>query len=139
MSPTTYLPTYTEIAKTLDIPWCRGIRANGQRCHATHRPGSADDDVHFTDRRVTRAGIRRFLFLAAKVIVDQQAEQAGGQPEWVRFYRANRLVTEWIKTAVRIEMPRSVTAPYKTQLKAMLAAVEPGDPEREEAWLWTSR
>ena len=127
------LPTYTSVAKQLGIPWCRGIKANGQRCFGGHRPGFIyDGQVHFADRRESRAGIRRFLYLGATLAV------AEVEPGWRRYYRANRLVTDWIKV-IRVEMPRSTTAPYKTQMKAMLAGVEPGDPVREEAWLWASR
>jgi len=135
MSPATYLPSFAMLSEELGIPWCHGILKTGHRCHRSHRPGSlADGVVHFTNRRVTRAGIRRFLFLGAMA----EVSLVGTDEPWRRFYWANQIVTQWVKQ-VRIEMPRSATAPYKTQLKAMLASVEPGDPEREEAWLWASR
>jgi hypothetical protein len=127
------IPTYAEAAEELHIPWCRGIKPNGQSCFGGHRPGFLfEGQVHWTDRRVSRAGLRRFLFLGAML-------QTGtiGMKGWRRHYAANRLVTDWLK-ALRVEMPKSITAPYKAQVKAMLAAVPPGDQEREEAWAWAS-
>lgn len=68
------------IATVVGLKRCKGCD------EGDHREGWArGSTVHWEDRRSTRAGIRKFLMLAASLRILGFAER----PEWERLYMAN--------------------------------------------------
>lgn len=141
MSDSTHGLTYAEISTKLSIPRCRGIR-DGQRCYADHDGHLGDDGlVHWRDRRVTRAGIKRFLMIASgslvvgTLVVDGREIKAPGW--WTRYYRLM-----WVKTqlaALHLQLSASAWAEDKAKLRAAIArsAVVPEYAgARREAMRW---
>lgn len=127
-------PDFDEIARRLSIPRCRGIRANGQTCHYDHRHGSIGEGlIHWADRtRIMRAGVRRFLKLAALQLI----EDVGGETRpWARLYRAQKVVNTW-GADLGITFPGHLTQQDKLAVKAMLIGVATDEPLREEAMDW---
>ena len=81
-------PSYAAIAKSLEITHCTGACGVGN-----HRAGWANPSrgvIHFEERGVTRAGIRRFLMLYAQIIKSHNR----GQPEWQRIYEQNQVAVQ---------------------------------------------
>jgi len=91
-----------------------------------------DGLVHGADRaRVERAGVRRFLRLAAiRYLMDEE----GVAEPWMRLYMAQRIINIWA-TAIGIRLPASAARRDKLELKAMLTSV-PQSPLRKEAMVW---
>jgi hypothetical protein len=126
-------PSYAEIADRLGIPRCRGLTASGHQCRDyNHRQGVVGDGlVHWADRkRVERAGIRRFLRLAAN---RDLIEQGVAEP-WKRLYWSQAMINRWGMT-LGVRFPASLTEHDKIELKAMLVN-EPQSPLRKEAMDW---
>ena len=123
-------PTYDEIARQLEIPRCRGVLPTGHRCPLDHRRGVLKDDlVHWADRgRVERAGVRRFLKLAAYRLIDDERP-------WARLYLAQPYINDWARQ-LGIKMPGSKTDEDRLLAKAMMVNVPNKEPLREEAMAW---
>lgn len=127
-------PTFGEIAEKLGIPRCRGIRPNGQICHGfDHRRGQVGDGfVHWADRsRIERAGVRRFLKMAAIMKLDEEGETRS----WARLYLAQTMINNW-SPIIGISFPGVLTDVDKIIVRAMLINVPTGDPMRDAAMRW---
>lgn len=128
-------PSYDEIAKTLGIDRCRGIRATGQLCREyDHRKGAAGEDlIHWADRgRIERAGVRRFLGLAARY-------QLRDEPRvWARIYLSQAQINAW-GSKIGISFPSHLSQFDRLMVKAMLVQVPTSEPLREEAMRWAQQ
>jgi hypothetical protein len=140
------LPSYGELAEQQGVRWCRGIQPNGQTCFEEHAKGSytihpelrrqqlsTDIVIHWSDRRSSRAGIRRFLLLVANAVITSATPAI---PDWRRLYRSNRMASDMAKAA-HLRLPASLSAGDRARLRAMLVRVSMADPERREAYEWT--
>lgn len=81
-------PDYHSVAQRWGVgmcTWCNG----GD--HALGWSNPSRGVVHFQERKVSRAGLRRFLKLVASVLKSHNR----GQPEWQRLFEQN----EWAKSA----------------------------------------
>lgn len=124
-------PTYDQISRELGIARCRGIRSTGQLCREyNHLRGQiGDGDVHWQDRaRVERAGVRRFLGLAARAQIDDPRP-------WARIYLSQRLINQW-GNEIGISFPARLGQLDRLKVKAMLVQVSTDEPLREEAMRW---
>lgn len=123
-------PSYEAISSQLGIPRCRGILPDGHRCHLDHRKGVLKDDVvHWGDRgRVERAGVRRFLKLAAFRLVEDERP-------WARLYLAQPYINDWARQ-LGIRMPGRMTEDDRLLAKAMLVNVPSTEPLRETVMGW---
>lgn len=124
-------PNYDEISKTLSIDRCRGIRATGQMCRDyDHQKGEVGEGlVHWADRtRIERAGVRRFLGLAARRRVDDPRL-------WARIYLSQRLINRW-GSEIGISFPTRLNQLDRLMVRAMLVLVPTSEPLREEAMRW---
>lgn len=126
-------PRFAEIAERFGIPRCRGILPTGHRCPLDHRAGVLEGGlVHWADReRVTRAGVRRFLKLAAFRLVDDERP-------WVRLYLAQPIINDWARQ-LGIKMPGHMTEDDRLLAKAMLVNVSSKEPMRDEVMEWALR
>lgn len=127
------LPSYEAITRQLGIPRCRGILPNGQYCQADHAEGEiADGKVHWGDaRRVTHAGIRRYLALEAW----RRADEPELPTYWVT-YRALRLIPV-LAAAIHVRLPARLGDLDRATLRASISKVEPC-PEKTEVLQWLS-
>lgn len=128
------LPTYLFIAQATGTDRCRGIKGNGQKCFvAGHDKGVVDGGtVHWADRVPTKAGIKRFLWLASDLhYVHERAV-------WRRRLWRVRLTLSWLML-LHVRVPASAWAHEKAELRAMLVKVPTGEPDRAEAMAWASR
>ena len=126
-------PSFGEIAAKLDIPRCRGLTQAGYRCEVfDHRRGQiGDGQVHWADRaRVERAGIRRFLRLAAILYYAEQEPRA-----WARIYLAQRLINAWA-SQLGVRIPSELSDHDRLEVKAMLVNIPTDAPLRKEAMAW---
>lgn len=140
------LPSYDEITRQLGIPRCRGILPNGQYCPADHAEGEVDIfpsrpprtyQVHWGDnRRVTRAGIRRYLALAAWRIA---MGRFPSEPVWRVHYEALREIPA-LAREIHIQLPHKLGDLDRAQLKAMMVKVPPSELRAEVMrWLDSQR
>ena len=126
-------PSYADISAQLGIPRCRGVTASGHLCRDyDHKRGAVGDGlVHWADRaRVERAGIRRFLRLAA---VRDLIEQGVAEP-WKRLYWSQGMILRWADE-LGVRLPASAARRDRVELKAMLTSVPQSDL-RKEAMVW---
>lgn len=96
----------------------------------THRQGSVDHQgtIHWSDRHMTRSGLRRFLMLVSEAWADayEGVRPAVARPE--RVQTALRIYTRSIfayRTALHdlgIRLPASLAAEDKGRIRALLAA-----------------
>lgn len=141
MSDSTHGLTYAEISAKLSIPRCRGIK-DGQRCYEDHEGHlDANGVLHWRDRRVTRAGIKRFLTIASTglmvgtLVVDGRDIKT---PTW--WDRYTRLM--WVKAKLaelHLQLAASAWAEDRAKLRAMIAraAIVPEyAAQRREAMRW---
>lgn len=134
--PSRKLPDYADVADaTIKSKRCRGIRPNGQTCHENHDGTLANGEVHWSDRRPTRGGIRRFLHLAAMLQINIVSGPT--TPHWLKYLRAQRLVQIWAEQ-LGIRFPASITDQYRAELRAMVAPLPTSTPGREEAMQWST-
>ena len=128
------LPTFSNISRELGIERCRGIQSNGQRCYATvHATGGVIDGiVHWSDRRVTKAGIKRFLWLASDPAVTKS--EAPWRRRWIRL----QMVRGWLGR-IHVRLSKDAWDQDKAELRAMLVKVPTSDHARAEAMAWASR
>jgi hypothetical protein len=106
--------TYAEIANVIDVDYCPSWRQCGG---PTHVDGYVDDMniLHWTERRVTRSGIRRFLMLAWKTT---WVPGLGVLPPWLQLW----LQITWVRNRAKIDLHTIIPAPYWNESKARLAS-----------------
>ena len=132
------LPTYTEIATTLNVPICPGIWPDSSRLCSwgeLHEGGvysEIDYHMHWAPRRPTRAGIYRFLWHVARSRVERS-----GKPHWQQHYATLRMVPV-LADLIHVRLPRSLSERDRAQLRAALVTL-PRTPEVTEAMRWAQR
>ena len=134
------LPTYAEIAATLNVSICPGILPGTSRLCSwgdLHEAGvysEIDGHMHWAPRRSTRAGIYRFLWLIARsrVIVNLSVN-----PHWQQHYATLRMVPV-LAELIHVRLPRSLSERDRAQLRAALVTL-PRTPEVTEAMRWAQR
>lgn len=127
------LPDYSTITVALGITRCRGIDPRyGTRCGYDHDRGVyAEGMVHWSDRHPTRAGIRRFLLLAAQPTTE-------GKPVWARPYLAHRYADSAARM-IRVRLPSELSILDRRRVRRMIVAANATGALRDEAMAWASR
>ena len=131
------LPTYTEIATTLNVPICPGNVRASRHCawgdlHEGGVYSQIDGHMHWAPRRSTRAGIYRFLWLIARSRVYRSYK-----PHWRQHYATLRMVPV-LADLIHVRLPRSLSERDRAQLRAALVTL-PRTPEVTEAMRWAQR
>ena len=125
-----------EVAEAASTPHCRGIDAHGQYCEGDHRRGFVrDGTVHLSDRRVTRSSIRQFSGLAAEVVIDQPLD---GMPSWRARWLRCSIAEEICRERLRVRIPNQYWDLDRWTVRAQLASVPVGTPQRAEAMAWAT-
>jgi len=108
--------TYDAISEHLKINRCRGRTSTGRRCDEKHDGTITDGQLHWSDRRVTRAGIKRFLLLAARATVNEDPHS----PTWVTTWRRIMYARNWL-AELGFRIGKDEWRLEKAQLRAQLA------------------
>ena len=92
----------------------------------------------WTERRVTRSGIRRLLMLAWRS--DGQSTITG-EPEWLRLWKQVQWVRFTARHRLHVTIPPKLWAEDKARLAAKIAATTDirFEEERKRALRWTRR
>lgn len=123
-----------EVAERVGVEHCRGITPTGQYCDGDHRRGFADETtVHFADRRVTRASIRQFAVLAARVTTGPGVDE---YPAWKRQWLLSSIAEETCRRRLRVRIPNKHWDLDRWTVRAQLADVPVGTPQRQDAMAW---
>lgn len=102
--------TYAKVAGELNVPWCDGSdpseylsfdRWNHAQGYATIHPEN-ERRVHWTDRAMTRKGLRRFLVHAAVVLYPE----INRDPDFILLYRQSVIATK-LGAQLGVHFPRS--------------------------------
>jgi hypothetical protein len=125
------------IADRLSVTLCAGIDPrSGAYCRqGDHEAGWAEPGVvHWRDRRVSRAGLHRFL----RLVVRATHRNVQSPDLWRQVYREN---VEVARQAARlhVRIPREATLMDRAIVKAALVHVPTDDPERGPAMAWARR
>jgi hypothetical protein len=131
------LPTYEEIASRLETETCNGTLSGGVRCFSgDHQQGLATATlIHWSDRKSTRGGIKRFLLLEA-----ERRYPLFDEPTWARLWTHLRAVwTMAAEIGVRFPPRLKLFEKDKAHLRAMLVKVPTDTPGRAEAMAWATR
>jgi hypothetical protein len=135
--------TYAEIAKAIEVDYC-GEEGSGHEtgyCSMDGAPDGRSPRVHWTERRVTRSGIRRFLMLAydAEPISYTTGRQV---PAWLNLWWK----IQWVRETARDVLHTTIPSEYWAEDKARLAAKLVNAPysvndyqAREAALRWARR
>lgn len=141
----THNQSYSSLGDAIGVHRCRGILPHsGQRCYERHEGGADGGSitmdppypyVHWSDRRMTRAGIKAFLMLASKtkvIMVDQ--------PDWVVLFRRVQLVGEWLRF-LGFRLAKTEWKLERAKLRAMIPARSQTPEElvelRTQAMAWS--
>lgn len=117
--------SYAEVAQKVDIDWCPGPGAEsrlGKRClspNENHHKGYADiarSTVHWTDRRVHKNGLRRFLMLVAAC----RFRHNRGQPKWQQIYEQNTWAWDTALTVFHRRFPHSYSNTDRARVHFLL-------------------
>jgi hypothetical protein len=120
---------WAKVAEHLGVRRCRGIDPRfGGYCGRDHVRGEwADGMIHWGERRLTRLGLRRFLWIVA-------ATPYGQHVPWARRYLTATTV-ERMAREMHVDLGEFLAAPDKAYVKANLVR-EPASPLRDEAMEW---
>lgn len=136
------LPDYTEIAKAVGVERCRGIdERSGHTCRGfEHHAGSLgpDNTIHWADRRPSRAGIRRFLWLVALNEVPIPIGNEKAMATWAMYYMVMRRVPV-LARKIRVRLPADYGEAERALMRAMLVNLPTDTPGRAEALRWAQR
>lgn len=137
--------TYAEIAEAVEIAYC-GDEGPGHETGYVSMDGGPYGKlpcVHWTERRVTRSGIRRFLMLVydAEPIsyVSRRDEEI---PSWLHLWWKIEWVRETARDILHTTIPPELWAEDKARLAAKLATAKYSVhdwKERERALRWARR
>jgi hypothetical protein len=124
-------PSYSDLAASLGIRRCRGEL--GVLCYVGHWGlVTSDNVVHWSDRRVTRPGIRYFCRLAAFAQMPPAREKL--EP-WMREYLIQRRLPA-LAARAGVRWPKSLDLTDRLRLRAMIPPPRrPGDV-RDVAMHW---
>lgn len=124
-----------QVAAAINVEWCRGILPSGHYCAGNHRKGFVlDGVVHMSERRLTREAIRRFLVMAAEVLL---AEELRDAPPWESLYRRCELAETLAREVIRIRIPSRSWALDRWTVRAQLPSVHTDNPIRAAAKAWS--
>jgi len=125
------LPTYPELAAKLLWNVCWDKPGCPIPIHE-HVKGFVDEGgiLHWTDRRATRSGIRRFVFTRERWVFRQRA-----RPSWFNYYEAIRQTTRMLTAIGLVEGPQ-YRARDVARLRAQMVNVPRNSPHREEVKRW---
>lgn len=127
--------TYEEMAKRLEVPYCRGIQPTGHYCHEDHEGmGTVKDGVlHMSPRPISSVNNAWFLRQAARA----KDPTIDTDIPWRRTYRLV-MATRAMASQVGVPAPR----PSKHERTFVLAGVA-GEPNttylRKQAFDWARR
>ena len=135
MSPTKNVRSYDDVAAGAQVRRCRGILKSGHYCHKDHRKGAWEPGVvHWSDRRTTKPGVRRFLYLAA-FASDPDLDQ---RPRWEKVWLANRYI-DTTSRSLQVRVPHGLSGLDRAIVRSSIVHISPDVPGREEARKWSSR
>ena len=134
---------YAKIAEAIDVDLC----GDWDKCGALsgperHKNGFTDDAdfIHWTERRVTRSGVRRFLMLAWKIrpILPLGIDT---YPVWMRLWLQINWTRKTADKMLHVAIPPKLWAEDKARLAAKLAwdADVRYQQTRQQALRWTQR
>lgn len=114
--------TYGDLARRCAVTWC-------QDCSwGNHRTGWADPAmriVHWTDRHVTRAGIRNFLKLVAAIAYGHES-----QPKWQKLYEQNLWAYRQAR-AMHMRLPRRLADLDRSRVRYIASKRQISNEARE--------
>jgi hypothetical protein len=136
--------TYADIAKAIEVDYC-GEEGSGHDtgyCSMDGAPNGRTARVHWTERRVTRSGIRRFLMLAYDAEPVSYVNRGEPIPSWLNLWWKIKWVRETARDVLHTTIPTDLWAEDKARLAAKLtnAPYSVHDyEEREAALRWARR
>ena len=129
--------SYPSMAESLGLEFCRGIEKAGFYCTLDHGRWGASEPgrVHMADVRVTKAGLARFLGLAAIAL----QPELNDEPPWRRVYRRNVASRELAKR-LHVRMPGREFYDFdRSFVLASVASLPNSEPLRKQAFDWARR
>lgn len=132
--------TYASIAESLGVQLCQGDGAvypdEQQWTGPDHERGAWNGGVvHWRERRVTPAGLYRFLKLAAFALDEPHIRDV---LDWRRTYLVHQAINRLAHKA-RVRVPAELSTLERRRVKAMLIHVPRSTPLRKEAFQWARR
>ena len=129
--------SYAAMTAELGLSFCAGITRGGRYCPLEHqRWGEAEPGiVHMSDVRVTKAGLARFLGLAA-IALDPSIND---EVPWRRVYRRN-VASRDLARRLHVRMPGREHYDFdRSFVLASVAAIPNSERLRKQAFDWARR
>lgn len=130
------IPPYAEIAVHIGVTHCRACR---DESIDHHKGESTFRTVHWTQRRATRPGVRRFLMLGVTAL-DPSVKAL---TPWMRIWIENARAANWAKL-IRVSIPRHLTMKDRAQVRFYLSELTEAERSYysslyQQAERWASR
>jgi hypothetical protein len=110
--------TYSQVARELGIAWCLGC----DQWKTNHGEGSTtifplnEAMIHWTDRKMTRRGLYRFLLLSAPLV---EPSMVSGNRDWLNLYFACKAVLR-MSAMLNVRFPRSYSSTSRARVRLWL-------------------
>jgi hypothetical protein len=112
--------TYEEIAEKFGTAMCSTAFGNDSRDHGRGDASPLPPTVHWRNRKITVAGVRRFLMLIA---IARWPEKHLDCPRWAQIYRQNNTAVELSRLVGRRLNQRQLSAFDREHVRYLLARV----------------
>lgn len=114
---------WDDIATTYGIKRCAACQSGDH-----HKGWARRSTVHWSDRRMTKAGLRRYLMLvASQLLFDFQ-----NLPTWDRLYRANVWAAKAAKQ-LHVRIPFRLSEIDRARVRWLISK-DPATPDRVKRW-----
>jgi hypothetical protein len=112
--------TYGDLADTFGVYLCTDPFGDDSRDHRRGGASAVPPTVHWTPRRTTTSGLRRFLILVARA---RWPERHLDGPRWAQIYRQNVTAVELSRAIGRRLDQRRLSAADRERVRYLLARV----------------
>ena len=128
-----HLPTWDEVAAAADTEWCDGAGCGFDK--TLHANGMEWGCVHWSDRVVTRRGIRKFLSLAY-----ESSKVTLGTPRWKVLWQRARWIRS-IERVLHVDVTSTTDQVINEKSAVRFYLRDPAwrtDPDAKKAWAWAN-
>jgi len=129
-----------QVAAKVGVNYCDGTGCGGCMVSESRRDHDrgfvvvSTSTVHMSERRVIKSVIRRFALLAADITIGPEVE---AMPPWKATWLRCSIAEEICRLKLHVRIPNAYWNLDRWAVKAQLAQVEDGVPQRIEAMAWT--
>lgn len=109
--------TFMEIAEREEVITCFGFDCPvPKKAHDRGWANISSGILHWSPRRVTKAGLRRFLLLSAAI----RHSHNRGQPKWLQIYEQNAYAARRALSEYHVRLPRHLSLTDRAKVRLLM-------------------